>query len=236
MVKVKRKLRGPTYALGRRRQFQARMGAARRRAGAPSVYKFKEPYYGPSTAITVAPNSVGTGIVTASIANLTNWTSYKNLFDLYRITGMKVTFMPTANVAQTSVQDPTVSPPGWIVPGGLPWLHIAPNRDPLVPAPTNIQDVLNDDGVRSYRLDRKRSFFLKFPKADVTLPDGLTHIPLLFNNKIQPWLQTGGNSAAVDQSTLKHYGFRYALDCSTIANSYLVNTIVTLYFQLKERD
>lgn len=232
----RRKLRGPGYARGVARKFRGRMAMARRRMGAPSVYKFKEPYFGSSTVINVGPNNLGSGIIVGQLSQLANFASYKNLFDLYRITGMKVTFLPTANVASTSVQDINAPGGGWVIPGQLPYLHIAPNRDPLIPAPVNVTDILNDDGVKTVRLDRKRSFYIKYPKADVLMPDGTTHLPLIFANKIQPWLQTGGNSASVDQSALKHYGFRWVIDNTYNNNTYAVDTHITLYFQLKERD
>lgn len=215
--------------LGAQSRFRARLARAR---GAPSVYKFKEPYIG---QITAAPLIGTPGVITGSVSNLSNWSSYRQLFDLYRIVGMKVTFVPRWNVAQPSLQDLSSGTAGVYQPGGLPVLYIAPNRDGQVPAPTGLADIINDDGVKVRRLDKKCSFYISSPKA--LIEDGnSTLVPFLFNNKMQPWLSTGGSGQAIDQSGLKHFGFRYLIDNLACANSISVDTYTTLYFQMKERD
>jgi len=217
----------------RRRKFRTRLAMARRRMGAPSVYKFKEPYQ-LSAPLTVANAASNSGTLVGQLSALTNIAEYQGLFDLYRINGMKVTFLPGSNSASPSDYN-VGGGGGYVVPGQLPYLYIAPNRDPLIPGPGSVADILNDDGVKCVRLDRKRSFYISMPNPDIKLADGST-MPLILPSKVRSWLQTGGNGSTIDQSLLKHYGFRWLIDNTTNPNTYTVNVIITLYFSLKERD
>lgn len=222
--------RGQRIARGRARKFAMRLAKVKYRKGAPSVYKFKESYV--STVTALASSGVQ-GILTGQMSSLTNVGQYSGLFDLYRITGMKVTFLPYWNTGITSLES-NITGTNY-VPGGIPVLYIAPNRDPQVPAPANLPDIINDDGVKMVRLDKKRSFFVKYPKPEL-FDAAAQALPLLFNNKVQPWLSTGGGGQAISQISNRHFGFRYWIDNGACPNSLPITVVTTLYFQMKERD
>lgn len=211
-------------ALGRVRRFRRKLARAR---GNTMVHRFKEWYDGGIT--TIGSLTAQGYVLSTQVASLNNWSNLKGLFDLYKITGMKVTFIPSHNVSDFSAGTGS----------GIPMLYVAPNRDPYVPAPTSVADILNDDGVKIIRFTKPVSFFMKNPKADILDADGKS-IPFQFNSStaaLQPWLTTGGNSATVDQSMLKHYGFRYYVDNSlNTAQPFIWQIVVKLYVTLKEQD
>lgn len=221
----KRKLRGPSWARGMRRRFNRRVGGYRRGLG--GVHRFKEWYDGGT--ITIGAGSTQGYTLTTQAASLGNWGSYRGLFDLYKITGMKLTLVPTHNSSDFSAGNGS----------GIPMLYIAPNRDPYVPSPVSVSDILNDDGVKIIRFTKPVSFYLKNPKVDLQDASG-SSVPLQFNSSskaMQPWLTTGGNSQTIAQDTLKHYGFRYFVDnVINTAQPFQWAIYVKLYFSMKEQD
>lgn len=221
----KRKIRGAAWATGRARRNARIRASAMRSLG--SVYRFKEWYDGGVTSLGAA-SSQGY-VLSTQLASLNNIGNFVGLYDLYKITGMKVTFVPTHNVSDFSQGAGTA----------LPMLYVAPNRDPYVPAPVGIADILNDDGVKIIRFTRPVSFYIKNPKADIFDKDG-NSLPFQFNSTskaLQPWLTTGGNQQTVNQSALKHYGFRYFVDNNgNLAQPVAWQIFVKLYVSFKEQD
>lgn len=220
----RRILRGSRWAEGRRRRFVTKL---RRVKGFTQVHGFKEWYDGGVSTIGAA--TAQGYVLTTQIASLNNFSSLQGLFDLYKITGMKVTFVPSHNVSDFSAGNGS----------GIPMLYVAPNRDPYVPAPVSVADILNDDGVKIIRFTKPVSFYLPNPKADIKDSDGKS-IPMQFNSSskaLQPWLTTGGNSQTVDQSGVKHFGYRYYVDNSpNTAQPFNWNIYVKLYASFKEQD
>jgi len=211
--------------MARRRAFRRKVN---RYAGGPRmVHRFKEWYDGGITSIGAL--SAQGYVLSTQIASLNNWGNLQQLFDLYKITGMKVTFVPSHNVSDFSAGNGS----------GLPMLYVAPNRDPYVPAPVSIADILNDDGVKIIRFTKPVSFYLKNPKADILDATG-AQVPFQFNSSstgLQPWLTTGGNSQTISQAGLKHYGYRYYVDNSmNTAQPFSWQIYVKLYASLKEQD
>lgn len=205
-----------------------------RRGGFSSkVHLLKEKYEG--GVITASSNSTSAGVLNCQLSNLTNFPSFKNMYDLYKIVAWKVTLIPQWNTAQIGLSGSSVAGST----SGLPMLFIAPNRSPYSVAPTTAADAINDDGVRIIRLSRPVSMYLKYPKplfqADVATE--MTTFPIgLFNNNVQPWLSTGGNNQLVDQSGTFHNGFRYWLDNTNFAGNATVRVFHTLYLKFKEQD
>lgn len=221
---------------GRRRQY----GVLRKRRGfgyrarsalAKKTHWFKELYQSTSLVGTAAATTGG--IINFSLNELQNAGSFKAMFDLYKITGVKVKIVPRFNVSDAQSLNVNTQI------GNLPMLYVAPNRDPYVPVPSSIGDILNDDGCKVIRLTKPVNLYLKAPKAKITTSGtaGEQDIPLQFNvgSKWQPWLTTGGNSQTIDQSGLPHYGFRYMINNQTAADCVL-DTYCTLYFACKEQD
>lgn len=221
--------------IARSRQFKSKRGMALRRGlglprGAPLVHKFKEWCELPS--ITCPAGALNGGTLTVALNNLSNHPAIVALFDLYKITALKFKFVPSWNVGLNTTMGPGGST--------LPNLYLAPNHDPYVPAPTSVQDILNDDGVRIIRPTRPFTFYLKNPNARITNKDG-SDIPIINNSgygaRSRPWLTTGGNSQVVDQSAVPHYGLRWLLDDRwNPATSIEMQTFVCVYFMTKEQD
>lgn len=213
-----------------RRRFARRRALPRRRIS--MVKWFKESYPYPN-AITANAQSLGTGTLSFSLEQLTNSSSYSLLYDLYKINAVKIKIIPRFNQADV-LQAGNVG-----MNGGLPVLHIATNRDPYVPIPADLADVLNDDTCRSIRMDRPITLFLRYPKPDVLAgPEGSQiSIPMQFGvkAKFQPWLTTGGNNQLINQVNVKHYGFRYVID-NQAGVDVSAQVFVTMYFAMKEQD
>lgn len=226
------------YKFGRRKARKyarlRRIGVARMarrlRPALPVTHKFKETCVWSGGPLHAPTNSVSNGIMTFVFNDLNNIVSYRGLFDLYKITGVKVRIVP-----RWSSGDVLASQLGQ---AGFPMLYVAENRDPYVPAPTSLGDILNDDGVKIIRLNKPITMFLKNPKAEIKDVSG-NSLPFQFNSSsksLQPWLTTGGNSQSVDQSTVNHYGFRYWLDNTLCGSPINIDVFTTYYFSMKEQN
>lgn len=195
------------------------------------VHRFKETCQ--LAQLTAAASGTNSGTITFSLTDLFNIASFKNLFDLFKITGVKIKLVPQFNVATA---DTSATP--------LPMIYVAENRSPFVPAPTSVGDILNDDGVKVIRGGRIVSMYLKNPKCLIldTSPDGTitTQASWQLNsssNALQPWLPTGGNGQAKDATSWKHYGYRYLIDNTQNTHSPVSwNVFATYYFSMKEQD
>lgn len=191
-------------------------------------------------AINIPHGNTSAGVLSINLNQLANAPSFKLLFDLYKINGVKFTFLYRHNTSDAgSVFGNT----------DLPILYTAPNRDPFVPAPASVADILNDDGVRIHRADAllgKGGVYIKTPKPDMTaivlsggVPTGGT-VPTQWNygesKKFQPWLTTGGNGQAVDQSATPHFGLRWYAENLSNAQDQQIQVFATLYFSCKEQD
>lgn len=219
----------------RRRGYGMRRRGLRR---VKNVHHFKESFR--LSNILVNANSQNSGVLTCSLANLTNYGSFQKLYDLYKITGVKFKFLYRANSADTV---------GSTASTGIPTLYTAPNRDPEVPAPTSIVDILNDDGIKIHRCDGlvgRGGIYVKAPKPDMKsqvvdaggFPIGkvIQQWQLGVGASKQYWLCTGGNSQTLDQSDVKHYGLRWFLDNTFCVSEQIVEVYATLYFSMKEQD
>lgn len=196
---------------------------------APKVHYFKE--HCQLTSLSIPVGSFASGVITFKLTDLLNSGSFTALFDLYKLTGVKLRLITTANVSDSSV--PNTS--GQV--GTLPMFYIAPNRDPYVPAPTSVGDILNDDGCRIIRLERPYKTYLKSPKPLILDSTGAANLPLQLGTKSsqQFWLTTGGNSQTINQSNIEHFGFRWA-GINQAPNALVVQVYATYYFAMKEQD
>lgn len=230
---VFRRRRGGRRMGNRRKPYRMmRKRGGRRTALSKKVYWFKEPCQGESLS---GPTGNNGGLMTFQLSDLANLPSYQNLFDLFKISGVHVKIVPRFNVSEYSAQNISLQA------GNLPVLYIAPNRDPFVPAPTTIGDILNDDGCKIIRVTKPINLFLKSPKPDVLMSVGegqpQQEIPLQFNvgSKYQPWLVTGGINQRINQSGTKHYGYRWLIN-NPSPTECVFDVYTTYYFACKERD
>lgn len=220
--RYRRKLRKPMTRLAIARGVRL----IRRRIYGGQVHRFIEKTQLPS--IGVSAGSSAPGVITYKLNDLTNAASFKSLFDLYKLTGVKLTFIPLFNTSQTSDLN-TLSQAGT-----LPMLYVAPNRDPYVPAPTSVADILNDDGCKIIRLTKPVSMYIKSPKPNL-LTDSGAAIPLQTNVSTQFWLTTGGNGQVVDQSSVPHHGHRFFLT-NNATSEVVIQVYAKYYFAMKEQD
>lgn len=222
------------YAGAKRRMMRPRIGPSQSfnlpRLG--SVHRFKECVQ--ISSISASGTSTGAGVMPFQINNLTNWPALQSLFDLYKLTGVKVKIIPRFNVSSPDQVGISGSQGGQ-----LPLLYIAPNHDPYIPAPGSVGDILNDDGVKVIRMTKPVMLYLKNPKPDIRTPGSGDVVPFQFNSsskKFQPWLCTGGNTSSVDQSTVKHYGYRWYIDNTGGPQNVVFDCFATYYFTMKEQD
>lgn len=222
----------------RSKLLRRRRGIPRVVRGAPVVHRFKEMTQLP--AINIPHAGTTSGVLSCNLNQLANQAQFKALFDLYKINGVKYTFVFRHNVSDSG------EPLGT---GELPLLYTAPNRDPFVPAPVGVSDILNDDGVKVHRMDNLKGsggIYIKCPKPDMTslvvsggVPTGAT-VPTQWNygesKRFQPWLTTGGNNQTVDQSNVNHYGLRYYIENLSNSQDQILQVFATLYFSMKEQD
>lgn len=226
--KMYRRRRRPGYR-GLRKVFgagYARRGRTALRGMVPGVHRFKETCE--LTGWSAAAGSIQPGVQSFKLNDLFNAANFKQMFDMYKITGVKLTIIPRFN--QASVAEDTIGPNI----NGLPMLYIAPNRSPWSTAPTSVQDVLNDDGCRVIRLERKINLYLKNPAPQI-LDGAGTGVPIQTNGLHRLWLTTGGNGQTVDQSGVNHFGFRWVLE-NLNTNGVSVQVYATYYFKCKEQD
>lgn len=225
---------GKRRGLKNRRRRYARMPRRSLRTYNPlrkSVHWFKEMCQITSIVGTAA-TPASSGIMTFKLNDLQNAGSFKALFDLYKITGVKLKLVP-----RFSTSDAIGTNAGGSM-GNLPVLYIAPNRDPFVPAPTSIGDILNDDGCKVIRLTKPVNLYLKSPKAvllDTSEQQNILPFQFGTAKAFQPWLTTGGNSQIVDQSNIQHYGYRWVINNQAGADCVL-DVYATYYFTCKEQD
>lgn len=189
----------------------------------------------PSTQV-VAATSTSTGVINFQVNQVTNWASLKLIWDLYRIVGAKITLIPHMNSSTTE------SGGGTGPVQTIPTLYIAPNRDPFVPAPTSIDDVLNDDFCKIRMFNKPLKMYLKSPKHSnpVRASDGtfigMDQTQLGVSKKFQYWLPTGGNSQTYGADDFSYYGFRYFIDNTGSHTEFDFEIIYTVYIELKEQD
>lgn len=224
-----------------KRVFRRRVLAGMRRGlgittRTPLVHKFKEWVQLPD--LTASAGSLGNGILSPAINLLNNWPSYGALFDLYKVVGIKFKFLPQWNQAFAG---------NGLAPGGtgnasLPMMYLEVNHDPWAPAPVSVADILNTDNLRTYRLEKPFSVYVKAPVPKITWVDASGvegEQALIMNNnaRSRQWLTTGGGSAKVDQSGSPHYGIRYTIDnqYNTALNCQF-KVFACFYFIMKEQD
>lgn len=192
------------------------------------VHRFKETCE--LTQWSAAAGTTTFGCQTYKLNDIFNAAQFKNLFDLYKITGVKLTIIPRYDNA--SVSEAMGGIAGSV--NSLPMLYVAPNRSPWSTAPTSVQDILNDDGCRVMTLNKKVSFWLTSPSPRIL--DGASNgVPLQFNTNIRPWLTTGGNGQDVDQSGVEYYSHRYAISNLGTAGVF-TDVYATYYMTFKEQD
>lgn len=201
----------------------------------PLVHKFKEWVQLPD--LTCAAGAVQGGVLSPSIDLLTNWASYRALFDVFKVVGIKFKFLPQFNTAYVS---------NGLAPGAsqgtLPFMYMETSHDPWAPVPVSVADILNTDGLSIKRLERPFNRYVKAPVPVLSWTDasGVVSEQTTINNNTaanRQWLSTGGNNQKIDQSASPHYGIRYLLDNQyNTSYSLQFRVFACFYFIMKEQD
>lgn len=139
------------------------------------------------------------GSIVFELNDLNSYTEFSNLFEEYRITGVKLTFIWNKNSAQNDI--------GAITPGDssfIPNLYLVydPND---VSTPASIVSLLERGDVKIRRLDRPCKMFVRPKVAASVYESGVT---TAYADASKLWLSTA--SQAVD-----YYGVKWAVDAST---------------------
>lgn len=230
----------------RRRQFKRKVNRMmRKKRSVPAVHRITEWAQLADISVPLAATSgAGAGgVMSFKLGDLSNSGHIAGLFDLYKITGVRLKIVPKWNTNQLSTGQMTSGNTDYT--NGvstLPMFYIAPNHDPAVPAPVAVSDILNDDYCKILRPTRPFNVYIKNPKPLLNSynQDGSANgnVFIQYNNSskaLQPWLTTGGNLQKVDQSAYPHYGFRWFVESSVFpAGSFHV--YAKYYVSLKEQD
>jgi len=209
--------------LGKRRRSRGTQTKRRRRAWtgvrrsftrrlSPRFHSFKRTVN--SANISVDSTAWQYGALNFQLANLPNYTEFTNLYDQYRICGIKVEFRPRvtgndANAMATLVQF-----------GDL--CTVIDRNDNT--APTTQNELYQYSTLRTTRMIRgQKRYFV--PACLVQTYE--TAVTAGYASKFKQWLDT--NDYAVP-----HYGLKYAIAPSSSATAVTIGVIVTYYFQCKD--
>lgn len=209
-----------------RRTYRLRIGKY------PSIHKFKEMCQLADIGA-AAGSTYGAGVITFKLSDLTNVPSLRNLFDLYKITYVKLKLIP--QFTEVPTQGSTIASQF------LPTIAIAPNRDVYIGQPGSMADILNDDGCKVYQCNRQINLNLKMPKPSLSTYNEDQSvkdlIPIQGSLLTNFWLSTGGNAAKIDQENVPHFGFRFYIDNNNAAGqSVTFKVYATYYLSFKEQD
>lgn len=152
---------------------------------------------------------------------LSNVGDFTGLFDLYRINGIKISFLNGYNVGNRSDVENT----NQNLTLGVPTLHITSDQDDSI-APSALSDILERPYCKSMILDQKRTFYFK-PRVDREGYDGASNYNYIQNSR--PYIDMA-------QTNIIHNGLKYGLTLpfenrSGSATSFVIELpIVTTYF------
>lgn len=149
------------------------------------------------------------------LSYLTNVSEITNLFDMYKINGIKMKFIFDRNSAQSSVATES-----------LPTLYFYNDYDDGV-VPINLGEACQYETLRIKRLDKPATFFFK-PKIQSMIYN--TAITTAYATpKINPWLDCGNPN-------VPHYGCKWILDTNTAFNASIgaLTVIMTYYIACKD--
>lgn len=200
-----------------RRRWPARKGPMRRRrpqarnrrrvATRPTLLKRT---FGAANIVPNTTTGVSTGAFQFMLADLPNYTEYVNMWDKYKLAGVRIRFIPANDNSPVG----TASTSGI---GTFSWCLDYNDAN----APAGLDDIMQYPGMRMKRPTTPFSVFIK-PKFEAALYQGAT---------------TGyrATTGYVDtaSSTVRHYGLKYCLHDTVAANA-SIRVYMTYYLALKE--
>lgn len=146
-----------------------------------------------------------------SLSDLPQSSDFTNLFDFYRLCGVKLMFIYQANSNDT----------GTGIASQLPILHYIADNDDNIGFP-NENTALEKEGIKTRRLDKPFTYYLTPRVTPEVFNNGITTGYMLGNKK--QWLDC--NSPAIT-----HFGLKAWLQCGS--NSQNLKIYATYYLQFK---
>lgn len=196
-----KKKNAPKASLIRRKRM------ARRAPRGPKVHTFKRTAYlsGAITGSTLLDTFGRTGF---SLANITNYTEFTALFDMYRINSVRVRFMPRANSAEAGTNQ------------GLVKLFTVLDYDD-VSLPTSISQLLQYENVKISNTSRDHVRTMR-PKIATAV----------YQNAVGSGYAPRSGWIDCDYPTVEHYGMKWALQQLPAGNqSYDIAITYSLSFK-----
>lgn len=179
------------------------MALGRRKSYKKSIKKFKKSYYRPKYKINKMPitnikrkclktdlaiNNSQQITLNFTLADLPNASDFTNLFDFYRICGVKLQFIPQANSNDTGASDPL----------SIPIFHYIADYDDSIGF-ANENQALEKEGIKTRRLDKPFNYYIVPRVSNEIYNNGVTTAYAL--NKKKQWID--GNSSGVAHFGLK---------------------------------
>lgn len=194
----------------------------------PTVQRFKEIVE--LNDIQLKGNQFNGGLLTFKLADLTNLSVYQNMFDFFRIVGVKLQLIPNYNSLDLTVTGANQ----------LPTIFIAPYRDPWMLAPTNVTNTMELDGCKALRLTNPKKMYLRNPTPQLIYAGQGNVAPYVLSNPKLFWLGTGNNHTANggDGTGFAHHGYQWSCDLTgyNLAIDLNVKVIATYYVKFKEQN
>lgn len=208
---VRRRNANPLSGRRRRIRLRRRPGVARgMRIRRNPVYSFVRTKQLTSINLQTASDTLGR--ITFQLDNLDNYTEFTNLFQQFRILGVKLTFVPyvTSNdanpIATTYV---------------MPNIHTVIDHDDSG-TPANLAEIMQFRNHRMTRLNRVHSRYIK---PSILMSAYETALTSAYIPKWKQWVST-------DDYTTPHYGLKYFIDQSSTALT--IRVFAKFYFQCKD--
>lgn len=143
-----------------------------------------------------------------SLANVTNYTEFTALFDMYRINGVKVRFMPRANSSEAGTNQ-----------GLVKFFTVVDYDD--VSVPTSISQLLQYENVKITNTARDHTRYFK-PKIAAQV----------FQNAVGTGYAPRSGWIDCDNPTVEHYGLKWALQQLPAGNQSM-DIAITYYMSFK---
>lgn len=204
----------------------------RRRMSIPSrgmrmsipVTKFKRTFWAANWAFSTASTIGFYRLVAPVFSDLPNVTEYTNLFDVYKVKGVKVTFVP--RFGDVNVNADNTSTP--VIYNNQMYLTVATNTTELtIPTGTYGNSAYNDmvqrgDDVKIFKLDKPVSYYFR-PNVLNTASTGSSIMPC-------PWLSTSN----ITQNLLGSLCFVHDANFTALNNfGFSMDILYTYYFECK---
>lgn len=164
---------------------------------------------------TITQNSViEYGVMTFRLDQLPNSAEFTSLFEMFKITRIKLRFQPSYN-------DSTA---GAAAASRLPIFHCSKDHDDIA-FPTSVDQLYQYDSYRQFRTDRPWTIVLK-PKV----------LPLIYGTALVNSYGVAANTwVSCDNPATNHYGLKYAMDLGAVNTAITVKVFAQFTVKLKSQ-